>query len=513
MQAEQDFLMNKYVRVFLWVFLVGAFCFLTVFMWKRGDMLTDSDITSEMLLAQVASEENVLISPNWYYSTELRVLNIQLIYSLFFHFFSDWTLVRTASCAASYLLMLVSCYYLLNQAGMKKYFTLSAIFLLLPFSDNYFEYVLLALLYATFITISFFAVGMLLHYAKASPSGKKILLGAMIILAFFAGLGGARHVAVLYAPMLGAVIFLSIVERKPSVYLAGSVSGFVAAVAGYLVNAKILAASYHFLNWNSEMHFGFSFQGIWNIIFGVLRFFGYSYGDVRTPVLSAFSCLVVLVIAVCLLGHVIKNIKNPDAGWLISVYIICAYGFFTVLYSFTDMLYSDRYGMSVLMFAVPVTIAGLCETKWKKPLKVGLCAILACGFLASSVFRYVHYGRMDKTEEFRSVVKLLQEEGVAKGYATFWSGNVLTELSDGGIEVWCLENTPSETGIDDLLDWLQRADHLTTHPEGPVFLFLSEEEYEAWSTCPAREEAVYDSGEYVLFFFDDYSELKREVEG
>lgn len=513
MQEEHDFLMNKYVRVFLWVFLAAAFCFLTVFMWRRGDMLTDSDITSEMLLAQAASEEHSLISPNWYYSTELRVLNIQLLYSLFFHLFSDWTLVRTASCAASYLLMLVSCYYLLSQAGLKKYFTLTAIFLLLPFSDNYFEYVLLALLYATFISISFFAAGMLLHYAKASPSGKKVLLAAMIILAFFAGLGGARHVVVLYAPMLGAVILLSIVERKPSVYLTGSIAGFAASIAGYLINAKILAASYHFLNWNADMHFGFSFRGILDIIFGVLRFFGYSYGDVRTPVLSAFSCLVVLVMAVCLIRHVIKNIKNPEAGWLISVYIICAYGIFAVIYTFTDMLYSDRYGMSVLMFAVPVTIAGLCEMEWKKPLKMGLCVALAGGFLISSIFRYVHYGRMDKTAEFRPVVKLLQEEEVFKGYATFWSGNVLTELSDGSIEVWCLRDTPSESGIDDLLDWLQRADHLTSQPEGPVFLFLSEEDYEAWSVCPAREEAVYDSGEYVLFFFDDYSELKRELEG
>lgn len=511
MQSKPAFTMNKYIRIFLWIFLVGTFCFLTVFMWSRGDMLTDSDITSEMILAQVVSEEHSLISPNWYYSTELRVLNIQLLYSLFFHIFADWTLVRTASCVVSYLLMLSGCYYLLRQAGLKKYFTISAIFLLLPFSDNYFEYVLLALLYASFISISFFAVGMLLHYANASPAGKKILLAAMVILAFFAGLGGARHVAVLYAPMLGTVILLSMVERKPSIYLTGGISGFLSSFIGYQINIRILSASYHFSTWEG-MNFRFSLQGILDVIFGVLRFFGYSYGNVRTPVLSAFSCLVVAVMALCIMRHVIMNIKMPDAGWLISMYIICAYGILTVLYTFTDVPYSDRYGMSVLMFAVPITAAGLCEAEWKRPFKMGLCLVLACGFLVSSGFRYVHYGRMDKTAEFRPVVKILSEEGILAGYATFWSGNVLTELSDGSIEVWCLKDTPSESGVDDLLAWLQRAEHLKRHPEGSVFLFLSEDEYEAWSTCPAREEAVYDSGEYVLFLFDDYSALKSEVE-
>lgn len=507
MQSKPDLIMNKYVRVFLWVFLAGAFCFLTAFMWKRGDMLTDSDITSELILAQVVSEEHSLISPNWYYSTELRVLNIQMIYSLFLRIFSDWTLVRTASCAVSYLLMLAGCYYLLRQADLGKYFTVSAIFLLLPFSDNYFEYVLLALLYATFISISFFAVGMLLHYARASSAGKKVLLAAMILLAFFAGLGGARHVVVLYAPMLGAVILLSLAERKPSVYLAGGVSGFLASFAGFLINTKILAGSYHFSTWE-EMSFRFSLQGIVDIVFGTLRFFGYSYGDVRTPVLSAFSCLVVAVIAFCMIRHIVRKFRKPDAVWLMSAYVVCAFGIFAVLYTFTSMLYSDRYGMSALMFGVLIAIIELYEADWKKPFKIGLCAVLAGGILLSSAFRWVHYGRLDKTAQLRPAVDFLLEEDVLAGYSTFWSGNVLTELSDGSIEVWCLEDEPDGRGIDQILCWLQRTEHLTSYPEGPVFLFLSGEEYESWGLQLEREEAAYDSGEYVLFLFDGYEELK-----
>lgn len=132
---------KKYVKYLPWVCLIGLFCFLSVYMWVCGDRLTDSDISSEMLLARLLNEEHGLISKNWFYSTELRVLNIQIFYSFFFHIFRDWTMVRVATCIVSYLLMLVGYYYLPHQMGYDRIYAVSAIFLLLPVSDGYFEYV------------------------------------------------------------------------------------------------------------------------------------------------------------------------------------------------------------------------------------------------------------------------------------------------------------------------------------------------------------------------------------
>ena len=111
---------KKYVKYLPWVCLIGLFCFLSVYMWVCGDRLTDSDISSEMLLARLLNEEHGLISKNWFYSTELRVLNIQIFYSFFFHIFRDWTMVRVATCIVSYLLMLVGYYYLLHQMGYDR---------------------------------------------------------------------------------------------------------------------------------------------------------------------------------------------------------------------------------------------------------------------------------------------------------------------------------------------------------------------------------------------------------
>lgn len=65
--------------------------------WFRFDHLIDSDMSSELILSKLLADENKILSTKWYYSTELRVLNTQLIYSFFFKIFHDWTVIRTAS--------------------------------------------------------------------------------------------------------------------------------------------------------------------------------------------------------------------------------------------------------------------------------------------------------------------------------------------------------------------------------------------------------------------------------
>ena len=98
MKRETDKMLNKVCKALPWICLIGLFVFLSAFMQLHGDCLTDSDISSEMLLAEILNGEHALVSKNWYYSTELRVLNIQLLYSFFFHLFGDWTMVRTGAC-------------------------------------------------------------------------------------------------------------------------------------------------------------------------------------------------------------------------------------------------------------------------------------------------------------------------------------------------------------------------------------------------------------------------------
>ena len=59
--------------------LVLELLFLLLYLNGRIDRLLDSDMSSEMILGQLLARNNGILSDQWYYSTELRVLNTQLI--------------------------------------------------------------------------------------------------------------------------------------------------------------------------------------------------------------------------------------------------------------------------------------------------------------------------------------------------------------------------------------------------------------------------------------------------
>ncbi len=502
---------KKYLKLLPWFCLIGLFCFLSVFMWNHVDYLIDSDMSSEMVLARLLAEENKLITPNWYYSTEIKILSTQLIYSFFFRIFHDWTIIRVLSCIVSYVILLISYYYLLRQMKYEKLFAISAIFFFMPLSDGYFVQVLLDLIYLPFIIISFLVVGMIFHYANASKNMKFFLLGASAILALFVGMGGARMVVVLYLPILAATILKALLERKSSDYLICAIVSFVVSGIGYLINSMVLSELYRFRTWNTIQWHNFSMEGIFNIFFGTLRIFGWSYGQIKTPVASGFSCVLLGVMGLCVLGNIFIKWKKPDTEWLLSSYIVFTFSIFFGMYTFTDMLYADRYAISVVAFALPVITISIHEVKWNRYLKLLLGTILIGGTLISSIFRYERYGKLDKTAEFRQIADyLVEKQEISEGYATYWNANVLTELSDGFIDVYAWEqNVDDLFDVNDMNPWLQEVDHEVSKPGSRIFLLFSNEEYDV---CPLKnlldeENIAFTSENYIIFIYESYEEL------
>ena len=65
-----------------WVWLAAAWLAGVALMWRFGRSLLDSDMASEMVLADLLNREGGVLSQNWYYSTELRVFCQQLLFKL-----------------------------------------------------------------------------------------------------------------------------------------------------------------------------------------------------------------------------------------------------------------------------------------------------------------------------------------------------------------------------------------------------------------------------------------------
>ena len=134
---------------------------------------------------------------------------------------------------------------------------------------------------------------------------------------------------------------------------------------------------------------------------------------------------------------------------------------------------------------------------------VALC--LGCVLLPGAGWHAEQIRRSTGSERL-AVQQALVEQGYTEGFATFWNGNVITELSNGKIEVWTIDAPGS---IEELYPWLQKRTHSTEKPKGKVFLLLSLEELEQ---CPIgenvpQEDVIYSSDSYIAYGFDSYGEL------
>ena len=118
------------------------------------------------------------------------------------------------------------------------------------------------------------------------------------------------------------------------------------------------------------------------------------------------------------------------------------------------------------------------------------------------------------TAGLMSAVEAVKED-YPTGYATFWNANIVTELSDGKIDMydWLDWGEPEDLAdVDTLYEWLQVKRH-HEHPEGKVFLLFTSEEFERYILCKrlSEEDALYNSGQYIVFGYDNYELMAGDL--
>ena len=114
------------------------------------DNLMHSDMAAEVMLSKLLSEEGSLISKNWFYSTEIRIVYTQLVMTPLFHFISDFGVVKLISVIFYDVLLVVVFYFTGKHFGIKK----SNLFLMMallaaPLSNEYLDMMLLGNFYTS----------------------------------------------------------------------------------------------------------------------------------------------------------------------------------------------------------------------------------------------------------------------------------------------------------------------------------------------------------------------------
>ena len=109
---------TTYMILLLWTAVCFALLVVDWCCWAPNRL--DADMASEQLLANLLAQEGSVMSTSWYYSTELRVLNTQLVMAPLFRLFTSWHTVRVVGSVVLILLYLAAWFWFGRSAKLNS---------------------------------------------------------------------------------------------------------------------------------------------------------------------------------------------------------------------------------------------------------------------------------------------------------------------------------------------------------------------------------------------------------
>lgn len=540
-QAEKAHENFSFFRLLPWLWLAAAYISVIVFLILYGRTYLDSDTASEMILSDLLNKEGVFLSRNWWYSTELRIVHLQIVFRPLLLLFPDnWTLVRILGMALVLLGMAVSFFYAADGLGLKKNAVWGCAAILCPFGTWYLSHVIYSGAYLLYIILVLLNLGLVLHLIRENH---RIRYWVQFILytaiCMIGGLNGVRMLMNFYVPLIAAallafVLYLhehpaeistaEIIHRQESKLLFLSFYGTVVSAAGYLINSKVLMKMYQFRSYNVSVWGIFDLNKLLECWGGFLSLFGwqvdsFQHADKVVPFFSlegilnvcglVTACLIVFSLWRLLLRWRELSFLKRLPGFLLMA-CLAVNG---AVFAFGDVGSNASYWLAIL----PLTFYVLqteCETEHfhipaaRKVAAVGF-ALCIIGSSYATVKEFLAYP-LRAHPNLEPVTEWMLDNGYTKGYATFWEAGILTEWSSGQIEVWAVDPL-RELQIH---EWLQPSSH-SVPPEGEVFLLATQPELESTglSALAAGPDVVYqDANGYVIMAYDSADELKLAVQ-
>ena len=515
-------------------------CFISMELYLRRTMeaQTDSDISSELVLANLLAEEGSLVSPNWYYSTEIRVLNTNLVFAPLFRIFHSWHKARLLGTVIIHFCLLISIFIFCRISKLVFLFPVIGLMLVLPFSGIYYSYVLQFPYYMPHFGITILSFSLISYYSENNHNKgiKAAVLCLGLILAILAGMGGARQLFVFFIPLFLSVLlpYMNKVARVTDNTVCASwkryfIAAFLcllAALIGYLINVTVMKDKYHFMMYKVSFS-PFDIGRISTVIAGFFQTLGFISGKLEGRVL--FHNIFVAFLS---LGSIFSALQGIKVGWkksdsyfFFSSFYISSIVIFVLLFTFTDMDYFDRYNLPIMFLTAPMIAMGLKYLDNYKylfrsaALAVWIVLIVFSGY-DNLKSRGIQRGKTDHQE----IADYLVENGYYNGYSPFWHANILTELSDGAIDVYNWgDHLGEEAGgdVDRTSKWLQLVKHDTQRPEGKVFLLFQNNaiKFNMDSREAARkklwklrdERIILKQGNYIVYGYENYGDMICDI--
>lgn len=537
----------KLRRAVPWLVLAGCFAALCYFEWRNVGDLLDSDMASDLIYARLLAQEGTFFSPNWYYSSELRVFANHLSFTPLFLITQDWRLVRGLGSMLTYALFVLSLCAPLSQVGLRRQYPLVAAAMLLPLSVMYFHYSMVGTFYTHNYILSFLLLGLALGQCGASGRARAwrlILLGALSVAA---GLCGLRFLLFSSLPLCASALYLRARAGRAAGprtrRLAwGSLLSLGAMAAGAAVNLLVLSRLYTFQTFAEVTYTSFQPEAAGEFLRNLLSLLGFpENGSLFSPALAPAALSLLLLALIAWASWSALRAPAPGAAAaqsailaqpgeaaapspaetdapgdrVLALFFLAAAVMHIGLLSLTSMPRNMYHFLPVSVYALPLAACALRRLPWPKRARAALAGGMACLLAATSAVNSLYFSRRDITYEPRMALESLLAEGYDCGYATFWRANVLTELSGGEVEMYCLEGPyDGPEAFDTIFPWLQLKAHDDTPPEGKVFVLLSK--YEGETSLPVfsrldPSHAVYESPYLIALGYESVEALRQDA--
>lgn len=513
---------KKIRRLIPWLVLAAAYIFTMGVYALKGEYGLNADISSEMVLADVLNEEGALITKNWYYSSELRVISPVPAYQLGLMLFeNDWHAAHTFGLGLAILSAALAMVYMARGAGHERAGVLAAAAMILPVSEVHRFLFSSGGFYTVYVTFSCLLIGMLLRLPDRKRKTLRLLLLAAV--AFVCGLSGVRMPMICMVPLLLACMLeacralrsagsLRDLGAAPQAQLAlGAVLSAAFMMAGYLVNAKLLAQTYHFASYDEIRLGALDLSGVLKQVQWVIQFLGYR-PDV--PFMSMRGICNILIVGVCvllaarLIGGLLRREERTMQERILLYFAACA-PVIGILLNVTMGEQSNQYSVGYFLMGIFMLLLAAFMTLERMRCRMqGLrtAAMLAlCAVFALQAVVFTHNYMADTPLQYEAAAAWLQENGYETGYSTFWNGNVITEISDGQIDMIAYHDWTHEEPT----PWLQCTDHFGSTPEGKVFAYVGVDELAAGGLPFAQEQPAWEDGYAKIYTYDSAEELQE----
>lgn len=514
-------LRSKPARIVSWLLFICCFAGSCLFLVQNVEHFINSDMASDMILAELLAEEGTLLSKNWYYSTELFVIHAYLLFMPLMHVFEDWYLIRVVASILWYVVMLASAYYVCRQAKMSYAFPLVGILCMVPLNQPYFDNVLIGIHYIAYLSSSLTLFGMSLQFIHACRNRTRYLLAVLGgILAFAVGIGGMRLMLTFGLPSVFAAVFLLLRnsmqetgKKNPNAVRFALITCifFCAMLMGCMLNTMVLSKMYSYRTYDNLSFIDIEFP--WTVFNDMIAFWGYRPGNAFSGALLHNVAAAALIVMVILAVRRCWKEEVPFEQQVLSVFYPVGLGIFFLLLCCTNAPYFKTYHLPVSIFGF-FMLATLASAKWEwKNWQKAVGWVLIAAVICCGAHAYSEQAKIDETEELRDLVEYLKEDGYEAGYGTFWDGNVLGELSDGQFEMYVFlgEDVPD---IDHTYKWLQKKAHDYTPPEGKVFVIIQGYKLGVYAISDMLSPAdmVYEGENYLVYGYEDYDTMKSAME-